>query len=57
MLLAQGRRASEIKEEKHLSINTVRSHIQRLYTKLDVHSIDSLNELIKHVEVDEKRIG
>ena len=57
LLLAQGRRASEIKEEKHLSINTVRSHIQRLYTKLDVHSIDSLNELIKHVEVDEKRIG
>ena len=57
LLLAQGRRASEIKEEKHLSINTVRSHIQRLYTKLDVHSIDSLNELIKHGEVDEKRIG
>ena len=56
LLLAQGRRPSEIKDLMHLSINTVRSHIQRTYTKLDVHSLDSLNELLKRTDVDEGRI-
>lgn len=54
--IAQGKRASEIKEEQHISINTVRSHIQHAYTKLNVHSLDSLNSLLKSIVVNEKEI-
>jgi DNA-binding NarL/FixJ family response regulator len=36
--LVAGMTRAEIAQELHLSINTVRSHIQRVLTKLDVHS-------------------
>lgn len=36
--LAAGRSTAEIAAELHLSVNTVRNHLARLFDKLDVHS-------------------
>nr|WP_269453741.1 LuxR C-terminal-related transcriptional regulator [Pseudoclavibacter sp. 13-3] len=37
-LISQGRSNSEIANELHVSTNTVKSNIQRLYRALDVHN-------------------
>lgn len=56
LAIAQGRRAAEIQEEEHVSINTVRAHIQHIYAKLGVHSIAELRTLLKNTPVNEKEI-
>ncbi|MDO5043319.1 MAG: helix-turn-helix transcriptional regulator [Slackia sp.] len=55
--LAQGRRASEMKDEMHVSINTVRSHIKHVYAKLGVHSVDDIAVLLKAVVIEDKDVG
>jgi DNA-binding CsgD family transcriptional regulator len=37
-LLAQGRSTTQIAEELHLSVDTVRNHVRRMFRALDVHS-------------------
>jgi PAS domain S-box-containing protein len=37
-LLAHGRSTSQIAEELHLSVDTVRNHVRRMFRALDVHS-------------------
>jgi PAS domain S-box-containing protein len=37
-LLSQGRSTAQIAEELHLSIDTVRNHVRRMFRALDVHS-------------------
>lgn len=51
VLLAEGKRAAQIKDEYSLSISTVRGHIQNVYNKLDVHSAQELENLIESVQV------
>lgn len=48
LLLAEGKRATQIKEECGLSIYTVRNHIQSIYRKLDVHSAQELERLVEN---------
>lgn len=47
VLLAKNKRPKEIGEELVVSIATVRTHIQGIYNKLDVHSHDALMKLLK----------
>ena len=44
--LAQGRSAPYIADEQFLSVNTVRTHIKRIYAKMDVHSKEELLDLV-----------
>lgn len=46
LLLAKGRNAAYIGGYLYISENTVRSHIQRIYTKLDTHSQQELLDFI-----------
>ncbi|MGV8084580.1 MAG: helix-turn-helix transcriptional regulator [Coriobacteriia bacterium] len=52
VLLAQGKRADEIADAFNLSIGTVRTHINQVYSKLGVHS---QKELMKVVRASEPR--
>lgn len=45
--LVVGKDAKAIADELFISFNTVRSHIRRIYVKLDVHSRQELLELVK----------
>lgn len=49
LLLAKGKRPKEIGKELVVSIATVRTHIQGIYNKLDVHSHDALMKLFEQV--------
>lgn len=46
-LLVLGKDAKAIADELFISFNTVRSHIRRIYGKLDVHSRQELLELVR----------
>ncbi|MBR2789003.1 MAG: helix-turn-helix transcriptional regulator, partial [Eggerthellaceae bacterium] len=46
-LLADGLKAKEISEKRVVSIATVRTHIQGVYSKLGVHSAEELKKLIE----------
>ena len=46
-LLAQNKRPKEISNDLVLSVATIRTYVQGIYTKLDVHSHD---ELLKEIE-------
>lgn len=46
VLLAQGVRADAIGNQLFISPNTVRTHIQNAYGKLDIHSVKELNALL-----------
>ncbi len=46
-LLVVGKDAKAIADELYISFNTVRSHIRRIYVKLDVHSRQELLALVK----------
>lgn len=46
-LLVVGKDAKAIADELFISFNTVRSHIRRIYVKLDVHSRQELLDLVK----------
>lgn len=48
LMLAQGKRPKEISEELVVSVATVRTHVQGVYNKLDVHSYDDLLHLIRN---------
>lgn len=50
-LIASGKRPAQIKEECSLSIFTVRNHIQNIYRKLDVHSLDEFATLLDSTQV------
>ena len=41
-------KAKAIADELFISFNTVRSHIRRIYVKLDVHSRQELLDKVKH---------
>lgn len=51
VLLASGKRASQIKEEYFLSIYTVRGHIQGVYRKLGVHSAQELDSFLANAKI------
>lgn len=46
-LLAQNKRPKEISNDLVLSVATIRTYVQGIYTKIDVHSHD---ELLKEIE-------
>jgi DNA-binding CsgD family transcriptional regulator len=46
-LLALGRGSENIAKRLNISLNTVRTHTQNVYTKLDVHSRQELIELVE----------
>ncbi len=46
-LLAQNKRPKEISDELVVSVATVRTHVQGVYNKLDVHSHDELVRLVR----------
>lgn len=46
VLLAQGMSRREIEETLVISMNTVKSHIRRIYQKLNIHSRDELEKLL-----------
>jgi DNA-binding CsgD family transcriptional regulator len=46
-LLAMGRGNENIAKRLNISLNTVRTHTQKVYTKLDVHSRQELIELVE----------
>ena len=48
-LLARGKRPKEISEDLVVSVATVRSHVQAIYSKTKVHSYESLVHLVNHV--------
>ncbi len=48
-LLAKGKEAQAIADELFISFNTARTHIRKIYTKLNVHSRRELSELIDGV--------
>lgn len=50
LMLVNGKRAAQIKEECNLSLFTVRNHIQNVYRKFDVHSINELESLVEDAE-------
>lgn len=47
ILLADGLKAKEISEKRVVSIATVRTHIQSVYSKLNVHSAEELRKVIE----------
>lgn len=47
LLVAKGRSTPRIQEEMHLSTNTINTHIQHIYQKLDVHSRQELLDIIE----------
>ncbi len=53
LYLTQGMRAPEIADNLSVSVDTVRSHIKHLYTKLDIHSLKELRTMMKEVVVEE----
>ena len=53
MYLAQGRTAKFISEELYISNNTVRSHTQRIYEKLGIHSKQELIDLAQEWLLEE----
>lgn len=46
VLLAQGMSRPEIERELVISMNTVKSHLRRIYHKLDIHSRDELDKIL-----------
>lgn len=52
VLVAQGMRVSQVAEMLYVSQNTVRSHIQRIYGKLAIHSYKELAALVKEAPVN-----
>ena len=46
-MLARGRNAYHIQDELTLSYNTVKTHVKRIYRKLDVHSQQELIDLVE----------
>ncbi len=47
LLLARGRNAEHISTELFISVFTARTHIQRIYSKLDVHSQQDLIDIVE----------
>ncbi|WP_251230802.1 LuxR C-terminal-related transcriptional regulator [Adlercreutzia aquisgranensis] len=47
LLLAQGRRAAQIKDDLSISVTTVRTHTRNIYSKLDVHSAKQLADVVE----------
>ena len=50
LLLAKGRSAPFIRDELVISLNTVSSHMRRIYRKMDLHSRQELLDLISRHE-------
>jgi DNA-binding CsgD family transcriptional regulator len=50
MLMAQGRSAPHIAETEFISLNTVKTHIKRLYTKTGVHNREELLDIVYRTE-------
>jgi len=46
-LVVQGKRNAEIAAELTISINTVETHLKRIYAKLDVHSRGELTLILR----------
>lgn len=51
--LAKGRSATFIADELCLSVNTVKSYMKSLYSKLDVHSKQEVISLVEHMAAEE----
>lgn len=54
-MFAQGRSALYIAEELCISESTVRTHIRRIYSKLDIHSRQELIDAVASTVEPEKR--
>ena len=46
-MLARGHNGYHIRDELALSYNTVKTHVKRIYRKLDVHSQQELIDLVE----------
>lgn len=55
-LLAKGRTSKVIQESLTLSYNTVKTHVKRIYRKLDVHSQQELMDLVER-SIEAKMAG
>jgi DNA-binding CsgD family transcriptional regulator len=51
-LLAQGRSAPYIAEAEFIALNTVKTYIKRLYTKVGVHNREELLDIIYSIDKD-----
>ncbi len=51
-MLARGHNGYHIRDELGLSNNTVKTHVQRIYCKLDVHSQQELIDLVEEEALD-----
>ncbi|MDO4442762.1 MAG: helix-turn-helix transcriptional regulator [Slackia sp.] len=51
-LVARGRTAASIAESLFISENTVRTHLKRIYAKLDVHRKREMLAIIENIEVN-----
>ena len=51
VLLAKNKEAKAIADELFISFNTARTHIRKIYGKLDVHSRRELMDLIEDYRV------
>jgi DNA-binding CsgD family transcriptional regulator len=49
LLISQGHTQAYCADAMVLSVNTVRSHMKNLYTKLDIHSKEELLEMLNSV--------
>ena len=49
-LLGQGMRPKEISQVQGVSITTVRTHVQGVYVKLNVHSADDLKAILDEAD-------
>lgn len=51
-LIAQGMRSEQIAKALYISTNTVRTHIQNAYGKLDIHSVKDLESVLSDVSTE-----
>lgn len=56
LMIAEGKRASQIEQECFISIHTVRNHIHSVYRKLGVHSFKDLVSLMESVRVGDDEL-
>ena len=56
-MVTQGRRAPEMVEAMGVSMDTVRTHLKHLYTKLDAHSYAEVVTMVEAAEVPDSALS
>jgi len=52
-LLPHGRSAPYIAETEFISLNTVKTHIKRIYVKMDIHNREELLDIVYRKDTDD----